>query len=307
MDVALWTPADLLLETRRRGVFLTDAQRAELVADIREVLDQVYTSSLPPEQVINFQRQRAKVAKALDDNKMTEDALRRLEELAPPTAFYLRARMLAAQALEVGEGIVANSEQRAAAATGAAFLDSRLSLISNDNRCLELLLALKWLAATGRRPLRGRRQPLPQAFARRADLASVVDRLVELGGPNARFAIRHLQAALMWVRGESKHAEELWRTLSRDTEAEDRTRTTRRQFLSDEAGLPIWFRGQVVERRTKGHWWVAVQGLDARVALLEDEFHGQDIALGREVKQFAIAFNYIGPIADPAYRYQGDR
>jgi hypothetical protein len=307
LDVALWTPADLLLEGQRSGVSLTEAQRAELVADIQEVLDQVDPGSLPPEQEATFQKQRVKVAQALQDNRMTEQALRRLEEINPQAAFYLRARTLAANALQPSDGNVFDSARRAAAGSGATFLESRLAMISDDSRCLELLLTLRWLEATGRRPLRGLRQPLPEALARRADIASVVDQLVELGGTGVRFALRHLQAALLWVRGEHRRADELWRTLSRDTEAEDRTRTTRRQFLSDDGGAPRWFRGQVVERRTRGHWWLAVQGLDARIALLEDEFKGQEIAIGREVRRFAIAFNYIGPIADPAYRYEVER
>jgi len=304
LDVALWTPADLLLETRRRGVPLDDPQRAELVADIHEVLDQIDPGAMPPEQEVTFRRQQVKVATALDDNRMTEEALLRLEQLNPPAAIYLRARAQSAEALTPIVGGIVDPTIRETARAAASFLNARLGQISDDPRCLELMLTLRWIAATGRRPLRGLRQPLPRSLAEQADLASLVDRLIELAGENARFALRHLQAAMLWVAGAPKRADELWRSLSRDTEAEDRTRTTRRQFLSSDTGEPIWFRGQVVAQRTRGHWWVVVQGMEGRIGLLEDEFRDQEISIGREVRKFAIAFNYIGPIADPASRYE---
>jgi hypothetical protein len=45
-----------------------------------------------------------------------------------------------------------------------------------------------------------------------------------------------------------------------------------------------------------------VNVLNRRVQLLSRDFSDIELAYGRTVPLFAIAFNYIGPIADPVRR-----
>ena len=47
---------------------------------------------------------------------------------------------------------------------------------------------------------------------------------------------------------------------------------------------------------------VRVDGLKQTVDLLSRDFPRDEIAYGRSIKRFAIAFNFIGPIADPIGR-----
>jgi len=49
-------------------------------------------------------------------------------------------------------------------------------------------------------------------------------------------------------------------------------------------------------------WRVRVEGLNTSISLLAHEFADQDLAHGRELRNFGIAFNYVGPIADPLTR-----
>ena len=79
-DVALWTPADLLEES---GDALSSAQRSELVADIYATLDRVDSRELPPNQLEQFNRRRAKLATLLKDEGLEAAALSDLEAHVP--------------------------------------------------------------------------------------------------------------------------------------------------------------------------------------------------------------------------------
>ncbi len=121
-----------------------------------------------------------------------------------------------------------------------------------------------------------------------------------------RFRARHRDHGVReWVHGDEAHAASLWRSLARDTEFEDASRVIRRLYLADSMGKPILFRGRIEKLRSEGHWQVTIDGRRSSVDLIERDFRLEDLRPGREVRDFAIAFNYLGPIADPASRYGG--
>ena len=72
-------------------------------------------------------------------------------------------------------------------------------------------------------------------------------------------------------------------------------------MATDESGAPRQFRGRV-ERRGEEDWWIRVEGIAWQVKMLARDFPNEALAHGRELRGFGIAFNYIGPIADPLAR-----
>ena len=194
---------------------------------------------------------------------------------------------------------VIGAEDRIRARYAAEFLNSRFDKIERDERCLSLLLTCRWMATMGRRPLRGQRQPLPVDDATRRGLFSIVHTLNQASGDVARHATRYLEAVLAWMIGDEQSAIQIFRKLSQDTEYEDPSRVVRRHQITHADGEPRNFEGRVERMRSEGHWVVRVDGLKQTVDLLSRDFPGEEIAYGRSIRRFAIAFNFIGPIADP--------
>lgn len=301
-DVGLWTPADLLEES---GDVLTPAQRSELVADIYSTLDRVDSQELPPSQREKFNVRRAKLGSVLEDVELKEAALKDLEAETPAVAAFLRARSLAADILAM-EGTTFSPEQRERAKKAAAYLTSRQTAISGDVRCLRLLLELTWIAETGQRLLRDERRAIPHDTKAREAILAIVSELRLASGDALDAPITYLEAVLSWVLGDLKGAAAVWKDLSRDTDFDDRRRVIRRLLVTDAFGQATLFRGRLAALRTPAHWLVELEGSAARVDLLERDFRGQAFRHGGEVRDFRVAFNYLGPIADPAAR-QEDR
>jgi hypothetical protein len=306
-DVGLWTPVDILDAC---GAGLPLAVRAEMYADIQAVLDQVDPERLPPAQYERYQRRRQKVARALGDDAMSEDAYAKLEVANPPVAYFLRTRtdyedILGPLTVEE-ESRQAQDTVRARALEGAAFLEARMSAIGADVRCLHLLLQLQWLGSTGYRLLRGERRPLPHNRLHLGRLLQTVTTLNAAAGEGVRFVYRYLEATLAWATLDVDRAYDTWRTLARETEGEDASRVFRRLYMADDQGKPLMCEGRVLRQRSVGHWQLKVEGIPGSVDLLDWDFKGEELRPGRQISNFAIAFNYLGPIADPASRF-GDR
>ena len=292
-DVGLWTPADLLATGD-----LTAEQRAELKADIYATLAQVDAEALAPGQAERFQTRRMKVGAALDDRDLNDEAFRALEASGSTAGYFLRARALA-PSLTPRHDNADDPEYVDRAARAADFLKDRMNQIEEDERCLTLLLECRWIVELGRRPFRGNRQPLPATDPIRRELLTVLRSLNQASGDATRYVTRYLEAVLTWVVEGEQPGVQLFRALSDDTENGDPGRVVRRHVLADQAGQVLRFKGRVERRRSSGNWVVRVDGLNRRVRLLARDYPQEEIAYGRAIAGFAVAFNYIGPIADP--------
>ena len=293
MDIGLWTPSDLL----QKGA-MADWQRAELTADIYDILDQVDLNALGPEQREKFDVRRFKTAVALDDQKLSDAAFADLIERDSAAGCYLRARKLA-PAWDGHEEAFSNAD-REQARCAAEFLDEYMSLVAQDQRCLSLLLECRWISEVGRRPFVGQRQPLPANTPARDLLLDVVNKLNEASGENPRNVTRYLAATLTWLGGGERIATEMFRELARDTEYEDASRVVRRHLIADQDGHTIEFTGRIEREPQGGSCTVRLEGHTQQVVrLLERDFPQYDIAYGRQVRGFGVAFNFIGPIATP--------
>lgn len=294
MDIGIWTPADIISFGH-----LSTEHKAELQADILAILDQANADLLPALAAERFHSRRLKVAPIVNDLDMAEEAFKALEKLNAPVAYFLRARALCPKIFqETVEPFSVDARKEAAIA--ADFLENRRLSISSDTRCLQLLLQLKWIISTGHRALRSERCVIPGSSAARSNILKIVSTLNEAAGEGARNVNRLLEASLEWLHGDTALARELFQSLSRDSEFEDSSRVVRRLVFVDPAEKG--FIGRIEKQRSEGHWSLSVDGFSGTIDLLSREFSGEDLRVGREVRNFNIAFNYLGPIADPILR-----
>lgn len=292
-DIGLWTPADLLSSGS-----LTPMQCAELAADIRATLTQVEPAGLSPAQLEKFHVRRAKVGDVLGDQQLTDDAYRELEANGSTAGFFLRAQDMGPD-YEPDEVDISDALRIRQARRAARYLTDHIEAIEDDDRCLFLLLEYRWISELGRRPFRGTRQPLPSTRGMQVEFLGILRSLNHASGDAARYATRYLEAALTWVAEDERLGIDQFRELSRDTSHDDPGRVVRRHLLSDDDGVPQRFSGRVEAQRSEGHWVIRIEPLRRKVNLLARDFPHDEIAYGRTVRNIAVAFNYIGPIADP--------
>ena len=320
IDIALWTASDVL--ELKKGE-LSDVQCAEMLADLYATIDvaddvfrvneqsartpnTLHKDSDPDEGLValdqkaRYLERRSRVASVIGDAKLSDETLAELESVAPAAATFLIAKRRAEHVYMSKPPF--DEKTRKSAAKAADYISSRANAgIELDDRCQRLLLRLRWAQATGERLMFNQRGRTPADSGQIFDLREIVSALNEQAGTDARNRERFLEAVLCWLLKDTNHAIEIWRYLSHDTEYEDRSRVVRWLVATDENGSPRQFRGRV-EARGENDWWVRVEGIDKPIRVPTREFSNDDLAHGRELRNFGIAFNYIGPIADPLSR-----
>ena len=324
INIAMWTGRDVLNQKREA---LTLSQKAELRADLYATIDfaddlvgvkrrkvqglHSYDvsddSSEDPalsDELLEYLRLRIQVADAIGDTELDQQTLGMLNRMAPQVATFLIARRRA-------ENVYAgrypfDGEARDLAGDTADYISNQIDVgVNLDDRCRRLLLTLRWAQVTGERLMFRHRGKTPDDEQRISELRRTVRALNEAGGADARVRERYLEAMLSWLVQDTKHAFDLWRSLSADTDYQDRHRTARWHLVSDEKGSPRRFRGRVEVSDVKRT--VRVEGVERPIALSLHDFPSEEIQHGRELRDFGIAFNYIGPIADPLGRYSQRR
>ncbi len=321
IDIALWTGSDVL-EVRKSE--LSDEQRAELLADLYATIDVADTVFRVKEQIngraggsaedtdpdedlvildqkARYLERRSRVASAMGDAKLNDETLAELESVAPEAATFLIARRQA-EPVYTSEPPY-DDRIRGIAAKAADYVSGRIDAgVVLDDRCQRLLLSLLWAQATGERLMFNERGRTPANADQAFELLSIVGALNERAGTEARNRERFLEAVLCWLLNDTNRAIDLWRSLSQDTDYEDRARVVRWFLDTDSGGSPRRFRGRV-EKRGEYGWRVRVESdTERHITLLARDFPHEDLAPGRELRDFGIAFNYIGPVADPLSR-----
>ncbi len=180
------------------------------------------------------------------------------------------------------------------------FLDKYWTQVQNDERCLRFYLQCKWIVSVKQRLFRQERGALPYSDPDRRKILSIVESINELASLGKDNQMLYLQAVFSWLVGDERSADETWGTLSRETEYLDPKRPFRRHILTGQNGNALVFSGRI--EGGSDPYWIRVDDLSKRIRLLGRDFLGSAPVYGRHISSFAIAFNYIGPIADPILR-----
>ena len=324
LDIALWTGGDIL---KAKGRELSDAQRAEVLANLHETMDladDVFkvrsprTAGIPKSedgangddfvsavQRVRYLERRQEVANVMGDVDLSEESLTALEEVAPSAVTFLRAKSMGSVVYLVDPPF--DTTVRVAAANAANYIADRVGAgVLLDTRCQRLLVRLRWAESTGERLMYAQRGRMPTIQAHIDELLDTIGQLNENAGRDARNRERFLEAVLCWLRRDFNRANDLWNSLSSDTEYEDKSRVIRWLVATTSDGRPVRYRGRV-EGRHRNAWRVRVEGINRTIAIRANDFGQEDLSHGRELRDFGIAFNFIGPIADPLVHRVGRR
>ena len=295
IDIALWTSSDVL-----RGANLSDQRRAEVLADLYAALDLVDASMLTADQQIRYLERRSRVAAVIGDHDLSAKTLTELEDVAPAAATFLIAKRRAGP-IDAAEPPLTRRRAGSPARRQTFFQSRRRGCRRRPP--LSASSGSSTLGAGNRRSPTARRA-WPYTRRPRPNRRPPVDGLCSQSavGTAARTRSAIWKPVLSW----------LTRTCCAPSKSGGRsraipnTRTDRASIrgllATDRNGTPIRFRGRVEGVKGTDDWRVRVEGLNMTIALLAREFRDEDLAHGRELRDFGIAFNYVGPIADPLIR-----
>ncbi|HBO5642320.1 hypothetical protein GFM12_23675 [Pseudomonas aeruginosa] len=291
LDVSLWMPTGIL----KVQSTLTETQRLEIAADLRSSIDGVDESTLDEAQQQKFQARRMVAGSAMGDHALSDDAFAQLDKAGSTAGYFIRARRLAPDIIPQTEP---SAQDIAKAHKCVHYLRQHYEKISQDERCLRLLLDMEWAVRTQKWFMRGLRQPFPVSTDFREMAQDIVGDMTLLGEDKLATKYRYLRAVIKWLEGNEKTSRELWAELASDTEFADSQRVSSRHMLTDGNGVPIMYRGIVEKQLGAGRFQVRVDGMGV-IDLLAEYFPNVEIAFGRTVSDFHIAFNYRGPLAEP--------
>lgn len=301
IDVSLWIPRRLLEDGNWDSV-----RKAELTADIWDGLERVDADDLDADQRGVFEEQRFKVSKALENDELELAALQALEVMGSSAGLFLQARAIGGDLW--GRGM-ADDDERERARHVVGFLTDKGPRIREDARCLRYLLRATWISAAGSYLFGGERLPLPSSEADLRELLDIVDTLANIEGSLGDPRTEYLRAVLMWRLQRENAAREIWRALSQDTAFNDPRRIVRHHVWSESGGKPRVFHGRVVrDDLERGRAKVQVDDIRQEIEILQRDFPDLELLRGASIRGgFYIAFNFIGPIAEPLFRRGGGR
>jgi hypothetical protein len=298
IDVLAWATRNVLA-----GDALSDLERAEAVADLMYAFETAPRDEFDAEQLVNFEKRRMDFAKSIAQPDMEESAFQSLASMGSAAGYYLRA-------LHISEPYRSAPDDGpwddVRLIRGLSYLEAHRSEIEQDSRCLDLLLDLWWMTKTNSRLFRGERNSPPLTLGDWQYLLALVERLLLLGHSSRPQVLSYLRGLALFHVRQYDRAFDVFRDLERESDAVwGKRRIIRSYVASSEAGRPLTFHGDV--------HWLSPDGLRGEVYVTElmravkfigKEFPKQDLRKGTSLGEFHIAFNFLGPIADPKIYYK---
>ena len=293
LDIALWLPLEILEHRQDLGVEPTNELRADVIASI----DMVSDDTLDGRQVELFRKQKLRAGGVLDISELSEDAFKTLDEAGSTVGYFFRGRQLAPERGSGGSKLSASQVVQAETAT--EYLLRNRERISGDPRCIRLLLNCFWTWKTATWLFEGLRQPIPCDETDRRRVLEILMDLAYASGDDFQPRFRYLSAVVTWLIGNVQESIAEFRRLARDTEYVEGKRVLPRHLIVDQNGNAVSYSGVIERQIGAQRWSVRVRELGRTVDLVSGRWEG-DIHVGRELRNFNVAFNYLGPLASRA-------
>jgi hypothetical protein len=301
IDILAWTSIKVLKDPDLNLGIL----KAKVEKNILHAFALASLEDFPSEQQSIFASKRSIIGNCIGDLTMSEQALNDLLQKDPAAAYYLKAYE------QVKDLLFQNKEldpaQIEKCLIAVELLEKNYKFINQDSKALYLLLRSWWLSKTKRRLFYEERQIL--AFDR-ADWQKLSDLLKNLMATSEFYespSLLYLQGIAEFHLNKMEKSRDTFKHLEQvDSETGGRRRIIRSYLASDEQGRLKRYRGTVSWRRPdpREAGEIFVEELRREVRFIPQQFNQSDIQPGEVVGEFHIAFNFLGPIADPVEYYR---
>jgi hypothetical protein len=292
IDVLAWATRDILDLS-----LLDERTRTEAIADVLHAFQVTDPSDLDPDQQENFQQRRLQYAQLLDMEEMEADAFSELKKSGSGAGYFLRALSMSGLSRESKNSINVSDPRLGEAYD---YLDNHRADIAADVRCLDLMLDLWWIINTKTRLFAGERTALPLSQSRWQELFDLVSIQEATKQSQRPVVLAFLKGLALFHLGDISRSLEVFRNLQRESElVRGRRRIIRSYLASTQVGEARKFHGTVSRIFADGaRGEVYVDEVMQRVIFIPRDFR-TDLRTNESLGEFHIAFNFLGPIADP--------
>jgi len=293
VDILAWFAKNII-----KADILDSLARNELLADVLAAFQTAESFELDTGQQVRFQSRRMEIGALVNWRDIEEDAFTALEASGSTAGYYLRA--LRASGLHDSAN-TAPGDRLSYLEDAFKYLHAHYDRIKGDARCLDLLFDLWWMIHSGSRLFSGERIPLPFSNENWVEGLAMIEAIERTGETQRPLTIAYLRGICLFHLGSIEMAHQTFVELDRESERiMGRRRIIRSYLASTPQGLPRLFHGTVA--------WVDDQGNKGKVHVEElrrlldfrpRDFGKAEVQAGSSLGEFHVAFNFVGPIADP--------
>lgn len=293
IDVQTWTTLALL-----KSNILDPQFRSEIEANILHAFEMAETEEFGIIQLERFYSRRLEIADELKKYDLSEETFEKLRIMGSGAGYYLRAFAMVKN-LPLDREL--NLTQYETCCAAVNYLEENRQAISQDGRSLYLLLRLWWLQKANRPIFYGERQTVPFGEEDWQYCMQIITQLMDIGELYRMPLLTYLYGLASFHRGFHEDALTIFRQLERESDyITGRRRIIRSYLAGTENGQPKKYTGEVAwvsDDVSKGE--VYVNELQRRIRFLPRDFGKPDIRKYDSLGEFHLAFNFLGPIADP--------
>jgi hypothetical protein len=297
VDVLAWATRDML-----DADVLSGEQRVEAIAEVLYAFQSSDPNDFRADQLERFQGRRMEFAAVISDADIEADAFEQLRAQGSAAGFYLKAVRLAG--LIGGNARMDPSPGQARDALN--YLRSHRVEIGSDLRSLNLLFDLWWRTQAGSRLFEKERAVLPLNESQWVECLGLLDSLQEAGESYRATTLAFVRGLALFHLASYGESIEIFRDVERDSDLVRGKRRIVRSYLASTASArPTKFHGTVAwihDSLSKGE--VYVEELRRKIQFIPKDFGRTDFARGDSLGDFHIAFNFLGPLADPVGYYR---
>jgi hypothetical protein len=298
VDVLMWSTLPLIGD-----IYFDEVEEAEAIVDLIHGLETIDPELLDTRSQELFYSRQFDLGQKLDRPEISDSAFEELEARGMTSGYYLRAIKIGGHDFNVTkvDGLRAGECERA-----WRYLEDNRQRISGDPRCVNLMFDYWWLAKTMSRFLTGERIALRFSSADWQYCLEIARLLESFPGSYRRLKLRFLEAIALFHLRRPIDSLGVFREVESDSNFYVRgaRRIIRSYLASSQEGSPQRYNGAVrfvdaAARRGEVH----VDELGFRIPFLPPDFGRLDLQPGDSLGEFHIAFNFLGPLADPLSRY----
>lgn len=308
IDVLAWVTGELLGKGE-----LAPEERAKVAADILHIFGRVDSENFSYNQRERFHIRRDEIAHLLRNFDLSNEAFDALQKMGSRAGYYLRAyRQAGLRPQDLGNQPMSEA-QLARYRSAAEYLEEHRQDIADDGRCLYLLLRLWWLSHAGKPIFFSERQTVPFTRQDWTYCYLLIQDLINLGEEYGSPSIKYLLGLAAFHMENIEDSFTIFRELEREADYFQGRRRITRSYLASQrdnatsTGIPLLFTGSVSRidsERNRGELYV--EQLRRTVRFLPRDFNRPDIRKYESI-QFHLAFNFIGPVADPIGYYRAQQ
>jgi len=296
IDVQAWITLVLL-----KSDILNQYEQAELQADILFSFETAGTEDFNPEQQIKLNERKLEIGNYLKIGDLSDEAFIALEKKGSYAGYYLSAYK---EIKDIKNKGVLTKSEILKCETAVNYLKEHYSKISNDPKCLYLLLSAWWKTKTGKSMFYGEKQTVSFSEKDWEYCLELIQKIIGIGDLSTKPSLIYLKGLAIFHLGSIGEALSVFKDLEGTTYQLGKRRIIRSYLASNSSGNPIKYHGTVYSISDDGKGGqIYVEEIRKLVHFVPRDFNRPNIEKD-EALDFYLAFNFIGPIAFPLHLFR---